>query len=109
MGIGIAASAVVNPKIDDWSRDVRNPIGGQYIGWGGDSVEPGQEDADIPPIRVVDYEDVDFNDTAIFVQATAAASSKGQEFDLGTGAVLMSDLAVQVEVGDWLWGAVPVA
>lgn len=108
-GIGIAASATVNPKADDWSRDGRTSVPGQPIGWGGDSVETGQEDADIPDLLAVDYETPDFNDTVGFFQANQVAVDKGDVFDTANGAILLSTPSAQVEIGDWVWGAIPVA
>jgi len=103
-GIGIA-SAVADPKASDWPRIAIDPAPGQYLGWGGDSVATGQEDADIPPLKVVDYEGADFNDTFAFVAATAGGTTKGDT--IATGYVLASD--VTVGIGDWIWAKTAVA
>ncbi len=103
--IGLATN-VINPKAEDFPRITRNPVEMQYLGWGGDSVEPGQETADIVDAKAVDYEGADFNDTpVVFIQADASVAPGGV-YNIPTGAINDSDETTQI--GDWLAGAVPV-
>jgi len=109
-GIGIA-TAVTNPKASDWPRVDQLTVNGQPLGWGGDSAVTGQETADIPLLKAVDYAGTDFNDTAIFDQcdlAGAGAINKGDVYNATSGAALASDLDVALAENDWQWGVVPV-
>ena len=103
--IGLATN-VPDPKVTDFPQIVRNPVQMQYLGWGGDSVEPGQEDADIVNAIAVDYEGADFNDTPVVFVAADQVAAPGAVYDTGTGAINDSDVTVQI--GQWLAGAVPV-
>lgn len=105
-GIGIA-SQIPDPKDTDWSRDARNPQKTGPIGWGGDSTESGQEEADRPSLMVVDYAAADFNDTWAFVQATSTVDGSAKGQTIATGVVTAS--AVAVTTGQWIWGKVVVA
>ena len=104
--IGLATN-VPNPKVTDFPQIAQADIKNQYLGWGGDSVEPGQEDADIPSFNLTDYDNADFNDTPVgFVQADAAVAPGGV-YETGGGFTNRTD-AYTTQVGDWLAGAVPV-
>ncbi len=107
-GIGIATDNP-DPKAQDWPRITIDPAPGAHIGWGQNSVESGQEDADIPDLKVVDYVGTDFNDTAIFVLSDSAGApySTGEIYDVATGAVNVG--VKDIPATTWAWGAIPVA
>jgi hypothetical protein len=110
-GIGIA-TAVTNPKESDWPRVDQLTVPGQPLGWGGDGTVTGQEDADIPLLKAVDYDNTDFNDTAIFDQcdlASVGAINIGDVYNATSGAALASTLDVALAENDWQWGVVLVA
>jgi hypothetical protein len=103
-GIGIN-TGFVNPQLSDWSildqaGDARSPQLSQHIG--GDGFEGGN--ADNEPVRVV--QGIDFNDTASFSVADAAAVP-GAEYDTATGALNLT--GTTVAIGDRIWGPIPVA
>jgi hypothetical protein len=103
--IGLATD-VINPKVTDFPQITRNPVQMQYLGWGGDSVVTGQEDADIVDAIAVDYETPDFTDTPVVFAEADQVAAPGAEYDSVSGAVnLGTDTA---QIGDWLAGAVPV-
>lgn len=103
--IGLATD-VIDPKVTDFPQITRNPVQMQYLGWGGDSVEPGQEDADIVDAIAVDYETADFDDTPVVFAEANQIAAPGVVFDTVSGAVNLGLGTAQV--GDWLAGAVPV-
>jgi len=100
------ATNVPDPKVTDFPQITVDPIQMQYLGWGGDSVEPGQETADIVDAFLVDYEGADFNDTPVVFTVADQIAAPGAVFDTVSGAINDSEFTVQV--GEWLTGAVPV-
>lgn len=105
-GVGIC-TAVVNPKLDDWTvadqaNNARDPQNSQHIG--GNGTATGSET--VHPVRAADYAAVDINDTCHFLVADQAAAP-GAVYHIASGAVNRSD--ENVEIGDRVWGTVPVA
>ena len=103
-GIGIN-SGNVNPKLDDWTvldqaEAARSPQDSQHIGGSG----LGAGDATSEPIRFV--QGTDFNDTANFSVADAAAVADAA-YDTVTGA--LNKTGKTVAIGDRIWGPIPVA
>jgi hypothetical protein len=79
----------------------------QPIGWGGDSVVTGQETANIPESKAVDYDNGDFNNTPVGLYEATAIAAPGAVYDTVSGAINGSNQTTAI--GDFLWGAVPVA
>lgn len=104
-GIGVATN-VIDPKVQDWAQ-IKVQLDNQPIGWGGDSVELGQQDADIPAAKLVDYVASDFNDTPVEFEVADQQAAPGGVYNIAAGTVNHSDQTI--EIGEWLWGAVPVA
>jgi hypothetical protein len=103
-GIGIN-SGNVNPKLEDWTildqaEAARSPQASQHIGGNG----LGAGDDSTEPVRFV--QGTDFNDTASFSVADAAAVADAA-YDTVTGA--LNKTGKTVAIGDRIWGPIPVA
>lgn len=107
-GVGIAASATVNPKAQDWSREEKAPKA-QPLGWGGDSIVTGQLTADLVDLLYADYLDGDFNNLTMFDVADTAVSGKGAIYNTTNNTALASDLLTPIQAGEWVWGQIVVA
>lgn len=94
-GIGINTGDY-DPKTADWSREERNPVQGQQIG---------QTAIDIN-FAIPASAPTDFNDQAVFLQATADVAADA-EFPTTTG--VFNRTGVTVPSGSWAWGHKPVA
>ena len=107
--IGVCTD-VINPKLDDWTVNTqfgvtRDPQLTMHIG--GDGTTDGTDNhLGDHAVRAADYEAADINDTVHFVVATQAAVP-GAVVDVATGTVNRS--SENVEIGDRVWGTVPVA
>lgn len=109
-GIGINTGNI-DPKLQDWSvldqaGDARTPQNSEHIAGVNVAITPGTPPTSTPvPIHdAVDPADV--NNTMNYLAATQQAAD-GAIFDVTTGAV--NHTGVTVEIGDRLWGVVPVA
>ena len=101
--VGIC-TGVVNPKESDWTEKTqtdtsRRPQNTQHIGGNG----LGAGDNTTFTVRVADYEADDTDDQAHFIVATQQAAPGA---DVGSGVINRSN--VTVEIGDRVWGTVPV-
>jgi hypothetical protein len=106
-GLGIS-TGIVNPKLSDWSvADQfgvnRTPQQSQHLG-----ITGLQDGSDNPllgyAVQVADYEAVDINDEAHFIEATLAAVPGA---DAGGGVLNRTDETLTI--GDRIWGTLPVA
>jgi hypothetical protein len=104
-GIGVS-TGIINPKGEDWDR-VTKVLQDQPLGWGGDSAVTGQETADIPDSHTVNYGAADFNNTPVTFVIANTQAAPNAVYDSISGAINRTDQTV--EIGDWLWGPVPVA
>lgn len=103
-GVGICTDNY-NPKLSDWTLldqapAARAPQDSQHIGGNG----LGDGTTTNSPITIINGADI--NDTAAFVVATTQATN-GNEIDTVTGAINVG--TGTVEIGDRVWGAIPVA
>lgn len=107
-GVGICTQ-VPNPKLSDWTvldqtETARDPQGTQHIG--GLGIEDGNEGV-YYDIQAADYEGgPDLNDTVHFLVADQQAVTDAV-YHIASGAVNRG--TETVEIGDRVWGTVPVA
>ena len=112
-GIGIA-TAFIDPKLTDWAvldqaGAARDPQDSQHIGGNGlgdVTTDSSGGDQSVNPIEALEDFGTDVNDTLHYLVADQQAAVDAI-FHIASGAV--NHTGVQVEVGDTLWGIVPVA
>jgi hypothetical protein len=99
-----------NPKLSDWTVNTqfgvtRDPQLSMHIG--GDGTTEGSDNhLGDHAVRAADYAAADINDTVHFSEADQAAAPDAV-YDTVTGAI--NRTGQNVEIGDRVWGTVPVA
>jgi hypothetical protein len=105
-GLGVS-TGVVNPKLSNWTVAdqfgvAREPQQTQHIGVTG-LVDGSDNKLTGYAIQVADYEAVDINDEAHFIEATIAAVP---DADAGSGVI--NRTLTTLAIGDRIWGTIPV-